>query len=77
MRSGRDELAPARRAASARAAPSGTARVTAAVRGANSGSSMISITDIFNKLGLNSRAQISRWLTGLSEPASTAAEEGS
>ena len=33
------------------------------------------ITNIFNKLGLNSRAQISRWLTSLSEPALTAPEE--
>jgi non-specific serine/threonine protein kinase len=34
------------------------------------------ITNILNKLGLNSRIQISRWLTGLSEPALTAAEQG-
>jgi hypothetical protein len=33
-------------------------------------------TNIFNKLGLNSRTQINRWLAGPSEPTLTAAEEG-
>ncbi len=33
------------------------------------------ITNILNKLGLNSRIQISRWMTGLSEPGLTTAEE--
>ena len=33
------------------------------------------ITNILNKLGLNSRIQISRWITGLSETASTTAGE--
>jgi DNA-binding NarL/FixJ family response regulator len=33
------------------------------------------ITNIFNKLGINSRAQVSRWLTGLVEPGLSAAEE--
>jgi predicted ATPase/DNA-binding CsgD family transcriptional regulator len=33
------------------------------------------ITNILNKLGLNSRTQISRWITDLSEPASTTAGE--
>jgi DNA-binding CsgD family transcriptional regulator len=33
------------------------------------------ITNILNKLGLNSRIQLSRWVTGLGEPAVTATEE--
>jgi DNA-binding CsgD family transcriptional regulator len=33
------------------------------------------ITNIFNKLGLNSRIQLSRWITELAEPASAAARE--
>lgn len=33
------------------------------------------ITNILNKLGLNSRTQISGWMTGLSEPGLTTAEE--
>jgi predicted ATPase/DNA-binding CsgD family transcriptional regulator len=33
------------------------------------------VTNIFNKLGLNSRVQITRWLAGLSEPTLDAAEE--
>jgi DNA-binding NarL/FixJ family response regulator len=33
------------------------------------------ITNILNKLGLNSRIQISRWMSGLSEPGLTTAEE--
>jgi DNA-binding NarL/FixJ family response regulator len=33
------------------------------------------ITNILNKLGLNSRTQISRWMTDLSEPALTTAEK--
>jgi DNA-binding NarL/FixJ family response regulator len=30
------------------------------------------ITNILNKLGLNSRIQLSRWITELAEPASAA-----
>jgi DNA-binding NarL/FixJ family response regulator len=33
------------------------------------------ITNILNKLGLNSRIQISRWISDVTEPALTAAEE--
>jgi non-specific serine/threonine protein kinase len=33
------------------------------------------ITNILNKLGLSSRVQISRWVTGLNEPGRTAAKE--
>jgi DNA-binding CsgD family transcriptional regulator len=33
------------------------------------------VTNILNKLGFKTRTQISRWLTGLSEHAPTAAEE--
>jgi DNA-binding NarL/FixJ family response regulator len=33
------------------------------------------ISNIFNKLGLNSRVQLTRWIAGLPEPAVTAAEE--
>ena len=33
------------------------------------------VTNILNKLGLNSRIQISRWMAGLTEPGLTAAEE--
>jgi len=35
------------------------------------------ISNIFNKLGLNSRVQLTRWIAGLTEPAVTAAEERS
>ena len=33
------------------------------------------IANILNKLGLNSRVQLGRWITGLAEPASAAAGE--
>ncbi|HEV2253188.1 MAG TPA: response regulator transcription factor [Streptosporangiaceae bacterium] len=33
------------------------------------------ISNIFNKLGLNSRVQLTRWIAGLTEPAVTGAEE--
>jgi predicted ATPase/DNA-binding CsgD family transcriptional regulator len=33
------------------------------------------VTNILNKLGLNSRIQLSRWMAGLTEPGLTAAEE--
>jgi non-specific serine/threonine protein kinase len=33
------------------------------------------ITNMLNKLGLNSRVQISRWITGPHQPGLTAAEE--
>jgi DNA-binding NarL/FixJ family response regulator len=33
------------------------------------------ITNILNKLGLNSRTQVSRWMTDLNEPGLTAAEK--
>jgi DNA-binding NarL/FixJ family response regulator len=33
------------------------------------------ITNILNKLGLNSRTQISRWMADLNETGLTAAEE--
>jgi DNA-binding CsgD family transcriptional regulator len=33
------------------------------------------ITNMLNKLGLNSRVQISRWINGLDEPGLTTAQE--
>jgi DNA-binding NarL/FixJ family response regulator len=33
------------------------------------------VTNILNKLGLNSRIQLSRWMAGLTEPGLTAPEE--
>jgi DNA-binding NarL/FixJ family response regulator len=33
------------------------------------------ISHIFNKLGLNSRVQLTRWIVGTTQPAVTAAEE--
>jgi len=33
------------------------------------------ITNILNKLGLNSRTQITRWMTDLNEPGLTAVEK--
>jgi DNA-binding NarL/FixJ family response regulator len=35
------------------------------------------ISNIFNKLGLNSRIQLSRWVAGLTEPGLATAEERS